>query len=538
MIIKRASIFVFFFLFLTVGLTVYGDYGISTDEPMQRMHGLVTLNYLFQRFFPGHAPIAIFENIPLLEPYQFKFHGVIFHLPALLIEIFAGLSEPSVWRFRHAYTFLWFFVATIFFYLLVSRRYGWKIAITACIFFILSPRIFAHSFYNVKDLAFLSAFTISIYFSVIFLEKTNVATALAMASSVAVAANIRLAGLLLPGIVCAIFFADALIGKKIDRKAWRGLFLLLLFTVALTIAFWPASWKDPVQLIWETLTLSMNYTKWDGTIIYLSDLVRGANLPWHYITVWFTITTPISYLLLFAMGVMRFIITLDTVKDIFLVKENREDLLYLAIIIIPSVSVVVFHSTLYGGWRHLCFIYSAFLMIGIKGFAWLLSTSLQNAENHTTRGNLLASVALGGLLVYQAYILLWMTQNHPYQFVYFNLLAGSDVSRSFDRDYWGVSAKAGLDYIVNNDNRKHIKVAGAHVANNVRILEENDRARIRAVSQADADYFVETYRNVRGESPRKSDGREVFFVSVDNFKIMSVFDLHAKPRDNAQERLQ
>ena len=44
------------------------------------------------------------------------------------------------------------------------------------LFLILSPRIFAHSFYNSKDLAFLSFFIISIYTMVRYLEEKTLAS--------------------------------------------------------------------------------------------------------------------------------------------------------------------------------------------------------------------------------------------------------------------------------------------------------------------------------------------------------------------------
>jgi hypothetical protein len=54
---------------------------------------------------------------------------------------------------------------------------------------------------------------------------------------------------------------------------------------------------------------------------------------------------------------------------------------------------------------------------------------------------------------------LQMIRYHPHQYAYFNFLAGKSVGQKFDLDYWGLSYRDGLEYIVNNDLRPVIKLA-------------------------------------------------------------------------------
>jgi len=51
--IKYVSIGLFFSSLLLLGLSRYRDYGISFDEPRQRLTGAVTVNYLAETF---HTP--------------------------------------------------------------------------------------------------------------------------------------------------------------------------------------------------------------------------------------------------------------------------------------------------------------------------------------------------------------------------------------------------------------------------------------------------------------------------------------------------
>ena len=66
-------------ILVSLSLVVYKDYGISIDEESTRMHGLVSLNYLCNFFFPN----TIFEFqsnniIPELSSYPYKQYGVFF----------------------------------------------------------------------------------------------------------------------------------------------------------------------------------------------------------------------------------------------------------------------------------------------------------------------------------------------------------------------------------------------------------------------------------------------------------------------------
>ena len=46
----------------------------------------------------------------------------------------------------------------------------------------------------------------------------------------------------------------------------------------------------------------------------------------------------------------------------------------------------------------------------------------------------------------------WMYSNHPFQNVYFNILAGKKFNERFEMDYWGISNKNALEYIAKITN--------------------------------------------------------------------------------------
>ena len=50
-----------------------------------------------------------------------------------------------------------------------------------------------------------------------------------------------------------------------------------------------------------------------------------------------------------------------------------------------------------------------------------------------------------------------MIKDHPHQNVYFNFLAGKNIQTKFELDYWGLSNKQALEYILKNDSKNIIK---------------------------------------------------------------------------------
>ena len=181
---KRIYQIIFFLVLFLVGLLIHKDYGISIDEAFHRMMGFYWLNYVLD-FFPNselkkevyNILINIREahlNLDHLTPNNF-IYGVFFDIPAGLIETILNINEPKkIYFFRHFLNFLVFFISLIYFYKILSERFSEKKwAFLGTTFLILSPRIFSNSFYNPKDLIFMSLIVISLFYYFKFLKISN-----------------------------------------------------------------------------------------------------------------------------------------------------------------------------------------------------------------------------------------------------------------------------------------------------------------------------------------------------------------------------
>ena len=127
-----------------------------------------------------------------------------------------------------------------------------------------------------------------------------------------------------------------------------------------------------------------------------------------------------------------------------------------------------------------------------------------------------------------ANVVYFMVRYHPYQNVYFNSLAGRDmqeIKSRFELDYWGLSYRKALEYILKNDKDEVIKiyVATSPGENTVNILTEDSKKRLLYVkSLNDAKYFLSDYEWHPSEYLYKD---EFFSIKIGEAKIMVVYKL-------------
>lgn len=117
---------------------------------------------------------------------------------------------------------------------------------------------------------------------------------------------------------------------------------------------------------------------------------------------------------------------------------------------------------------------------------------------------------------------------HPNSYVYFNILAGMDgdkIRNNYEADYWGLSYKQGIEFIVASDTSVKINIFSRHWPgiHNVDMLSEQDKNRINIVNRwEDADYFIDNFRWHPHEYPYK---KQVQIVYAGSIKILAVYRL-------------
>lgn len=522
----RLSVLIFFLAYLIIGLSVYKDYGISWDEPTHREIASVTVKYLASIFMPEFQPPE-FASLPNLAEYSTKQYGVVFDLPMYIADMLMGYNGrmPEAYYMRHLCTFLLFYVSVFFFYLIVRKRYdSWILGLMACSFLILTPRIFAQSFYG-KDVVFLSLFIISIYFFVRYLSRKTITSSLLFALTTAIVIDQRITGIFIPFIAVLIAVIDIIrAGKPFNnlQNSLLPLFMYLSFCSLFVVLFWPYLWENPVKNFINAFTV-MNKFPISYYILYFGNFIRSTEVPWHYIPVWILITTPLLYLFFFLIGAFLEIklIRMNGLKFYSNDKE-RQDFLFLLLFIVPLASVIILNSALYDGWRHMYFIYAPFLLITIAGASRVLGLMQKAGSGREKRAALFIAMVIVLCVVSTSY---QMIRCHPFQNVYFNAFPGDNVGKLFELDYWGLSFRRGLEYVISADASPAIALSAnvyAPLINNTIFINKEDLKRIRIADINHANYYLTNYR--WHPYPYKF-GHEVYSITVDKQKIMSVFKL-------------
>jgi hypothetical protein len=511
---QRVVVGLFFAAFLLIGLGIYKDYGLSWDENRNHANGKKSFNYVFK----GDRSLLTYSD---------RYYGVAFELPLFMIEKILKLeTSRQVFLMRHLATFLMFFLGVVFFYRLNKDHFrSWKIGLLGSLLLILSPRLFAESFYNSKDLVFLSLFIISIYTLIQFLEKASLFRAAVHAFVCALLIDVRVLGILVPGLTLVFFVAATIFTNRSPartlKKGIPALFLFLALTICLMILFWPILWNDPVAQFIRAWRKMSRYP-WSRAVLYMGRYLFPENLPWHYIPVWMLITTPLLYTATFVAGLVRSIAEIfRRPVSRFRDSQKRDILLFLAWFFGPLLAVIIFKPVVYDSWRHLYFIYPAFLILSLKGML-ILHASLKSIRR---AGKVLAPLFVLIIFFGLARTAAFLIINHPHQNVYFNVLAGKNVQADWDLDYWGLSYRQALEYILKHDpdQRINICVQNAPGELNSFILKDEDGKRLNYVTDlGQAKYFLSDYR---WQKEGYSYPQEFYSITVGRAKIMVVFKL-------------
>jgi hypothetical protein len=521
---ERLVVFLAFLVFFIVGISLHRDYGISWDEPHQRFTGAVATKHLAERLAPSLVQGEA-TRLPRLDDYIDRDHGTGFELPAAALEAILGLKDKrDIYMFRHLLTFLVCFLGAIALYRLAARRFGdWRLGLLAALFLVLSPRLFAESFYNSKDAVFMAVFAIGMTTAISFLQNPGLRTALLFAAATAFAIDIRLMAVILPVLATGVL-AARLLRRELPLAgtlaAWAT---CMVATGLLAMAGWVWLWSNPIGNLVHAFA-SMAQFRWAGDILFRGELVAGTALPAHYILTWITVTTPPLYLLLFVAGIGGIFWNLArSGARLWRSEAELQDLIFVALLAGPIVVVAALQSVLYGGWRHLYFVYPAFLLIAVRGWQSIWTAG----PWPVLRRAAVTVVTLIGTI----HVAAWMWRAHPLQNVYFNALAGANVRASYDLDYWGLGNRLALEHILKNDPRTSISVGAASetpVENAFAMIAPVDRKRLKPADGIDRpDYVIDNYYGVRAldEATVVRDYDLFYEHKIDGEIIFSVFRL-------------
>lgn len=480
---------------LLLGAALYRGYGMPWDDFADHVLGTTTANYVFRKLAPAGWQHYL-PSDPRLAwlPTSGIVHGPVIEAPAAVLgRVFYPNQPAGYYAVRHGFVFLVFVIGVAALYSLGKLRFGsrrW--ALLGAALLVLSPRFFAEAFYNGKDVGFMALFTLAMLAIARLAQRPTAGRALLAAGATAAAIGVRMPGILLPALALGWLAAQA--AGQAGRARWRVAGLAGLYlgaTAGATVAVWPYLWEAPLATFGRVLAV-MSHVPWSRTVLYWGRLVPAPALPWHYLSVWIIITTPVAYWLGALVGLGA--VVRQSWRALRWHRWDWTQQLDLVLglwLLAPLGAVVALRAVVFDGWRHVYFVYPALLLLAVRG-AQVLALAAGRRGPRQLAG---AALVLAGL---EATRSLWfIAAAYPNQQAYFSFLPAATAERLFERDYWGLSYRYGLEWLLRHDPSPVITVTSPQLELlyfNWLMLSPQQQQRFRLVPDERARYYLSGYR--------------------------------------------
>lgn len=412
------------------------DAGLSGDDEKHYQHAAKVF-----RFFTEDDPAALNDLTHKLNFYGQSFDFFTY----LIIKLFSLEDYP--YEARHVMVALSGAATILVSGLLVRLFSGYAGGLLAMVLLFFSPRFLGHAFNNPMDIPFALGNIFTIYHMILFLKKLpriSARSAIWVAVGIGWSNGIRIGGLLLIPYLF-MFGGLYLIFRKWPWKffsagwwkfAFRGLSSLLLISLAgylLSLLTWPYALQDIINhpakafKVMTDIQVSIKVV-YDG-IIHWSD-----HLPWHYIPKNILFTVPVIVLLGWFLSPLAW----------FTDRKKGNGYWYFMLwftILFPILFIIYRESNVYGGWRHMIFIYPSMLALSAMTFTSLLRKIRKRGLRYAV-----IVVLAAGLFHPVRHIV----RNHPNTYIYFNELSGgiNHTLGRFETDYYTNSLKPASDYFI------------------------------------------------------------------------------------------
>lgn len=405
---------------LVIGLLTFRDFGISWDEPSSYQY--------------GREALSAYSH-PASEPTYSDSDGLLQYYGAAYLVTGAALIGAlglPVYATLHLFNFIVYLLGILAFYVLLTRWVSPFTALAASLLFVSQPLLWGHAFINPKDIPFMTLFVVSLELGFRMVDKTGDSTGwqrillpvvsgllLGYATSTRIVAP--LAGIMVS--LLALY--------RLRLKAIPLLVIYWLVAALAVYATWPFLWPDPFNRFLASLRMMTSFP-WQNKILFDGIYYHANNLPWRYLPK------------LMALQFTEPVLLLGFAGAVFLVWKiwkKKVDAVLLVILFIwfiaPFAWIVITKPTMYDNFRQFLFIMPPVFIF----CALALDELFKRWADPKVRAAILVLAVLPGLIA--------GIRLHPYEYVYYNSLAGNVAGR-YETDYWATSFREAANYINQN----------------------------------------------------------------------------------------
>ena len=429
---RRLSLALFAILGLFILLT-FNQYGISNDEEVQHVYGRLLLDF----YSSGFSDRAAFEYRNLF------LYGGLFDLIAALLE---KVLPIWVWDMRHLLSALFGVAGIVAAYKIALRLDGERAGFLTVLLLAITGSWSGAMFTHTKDIPFATCMAWALYYTILAIEqlpKPSLKLTIKLGIAVGCALGLRIGG------AFAVIYLFLLLGLAglINVQGWPArarywldsvLYLIPagIASFALMALFWPWGVMAPDHPLLAAKSFSHfafnMLTIMDGRVMPIGDVPR------YYLPTYLLVRLPEVFLV----GLIGLAIAALQLKKPL---ANRKPLLpWLAVIIaalFPITFNVIDKPALYNGIRHFTFVVPPIAVLAGLGLS--LGWDALQRFSRLRQGLLILSIVLC------AWTVVTLFRLHPYEYVYYNNLAGSmaKAEEEWEGDYWSSSLREAADIL-------------------------------------------------------------------------------------------
>lgn len=410
----------------------FRDYGLSWDDFTHAQYG----DLLLALYRSGFTDTRALSFVNLYE------YGGGFDMAAALAAKVLPFTLFEVRRLVGAAVGLIGLIATW----RTGRRIGGPLGgLVALILLATCPLYYGHMFMNPKDAPFAAAMALLLLGLVRAFDEyprpsrsTIVLFGIALGLTIGSRVIGGLAGLYaLAAAVLVVGVEARRIGMRAAAASLRAFVLrlapgLVLAYIVMAIV-WPWGVVSPLNPFRATIYFSHFFEKpWRE--LFGGALIEVVDMPRLYVPILFTLTMPEIFL---ALALPGFALALTNASRNDISTPRRATLLLLAVAaILPIAFTVATRPAMYNGIRHFVFVTPPLAALGGYAGARLLGWLRGRGRTPLVSGAIMLA-ALAALPVVE------FTRLHPYEYTYFNRVAGGvrGAEARYMLDYWGLSFK-------------------------------------------------------------------------------------------------
>ncbi len=447
---------------LVITLVCGFNVGFNSDEIELNNYGKANLAYYMSA---GKDTTLNTDYYKLL-----KYYGNAYEmLAAGTNKILHTDKGPNEFNVRHSISQIMAIVGLLFTGL-IARKFSksWSTSIFAVWLLYLTPPFMGHFLFNTRDIPFYAGYVTTLYFIICFLEELPTPTWKTSAWLMLAAAfttNIRIGGVLLYFYLGLFGLVWLMSNKELmaaSLKNAKDIALKLLVVIPggliLVILTWPTMLKKPSAML-DALGIANKFPL-KVNINFEGSAIDSLHLPLHYIPKYMLVTVPLFVLACIVAGIVLFFTNIKR-------SNPRLGALLLFSIFFPVVYAVYAGTPLYSSWRHFLFVFPGLCVFGAMALDRLFSAS----------SKLPVQLAMGAVCI-AAMVrpVAFCMRNNPFEYCYFNELAGDFKTAylNYDNDYWEISVKQGVDWLIENE----------------KLAEKKDTTVIASNASVFIDYYV------------------------------------------------